>query len=132
MIRLTFTALAVLLLSSATAQSASLADLLGLDEALISSGAAVATVDGADNSFLFTNSNGGVSNAGAIPSTGATCGSPSFSTPSSGNLGLLDGLSSGGLGASGVQTVNITVNIDIDITFNGSFCQPAASPSACR
>lgn len=130
MIRLTFTALAVLLLTAGTAQSASLADLLGLDEALINGASTEATVDGVDNSFLFANSEGGSSNGGAARSSGATCGSPSFSSPSLADLGLLDALSSGDLGAVGV--LNITINIDIDITFNGSFCQPPASPSTCR
>lgn len=98
-----------------TAQAASLSELLGLDEAL------EAPTSGDSFGGFLT----GITSQGSVASNGSAsifvdgCTPPVFSGGSP--------IVSGSIGAPGV---NVSINIDIDITFIGSGCQPVAS--ACR
>lgn len=112
-------------------QAASLADLLGLDEALtavtpdISSvvGPSLSSIYGPDG--LISTASGTPSSVSPGPTAARGCGAPSYTPP------VVTPPSTSYVPATYV-TVNINIEIDIDITFNGVFDQPTASPCCCR
>lgn len=121
-------ATSVVILFSSVSQAASIGDLLGLSDELISEKSATLLSGSLQNAEI-----GAVTVSGGGGSAGTTCGAPAYShcsgVPVCGGAQPVPrvGTCSSGNGAP----LNLTININININVNCAVTQPQASRCGC-
>ena len=129
MLRVLFTA-SVILIFSAAGQAASIGELLGLSEELISdrsSSLLSGSLQNAQDGSITVTTGGGHG------SSGGTCGVPSYSSCNSVPVcgGAQPVSRFGGCNSGNGLPLNLTININITINVNCAATQPQASRCGC-